>query len=641
MTHSLDHLLIVTSDAQVNFLLDRVLRSNGYAITTLEEGADALKQADHLSFGLMIVGEKLKDGSGIDFAAEFLRLYPSTPILLFVNQDSPDLLKRVMRLGVNDYLTPPLRAEEILRAVKNAMDLANRRKEAQLLEARRYSTSLQHQLDDLEVISQLGREVTGSLDVDKVLAAVIDAAIQITQAEEGSLLLIDEQSGELYMRAARNFQDEFARTFRTSITDSLAGSVIRTGEAVLMDENTPQKIKTAYLVQSLAYVPLELNGHVIGVLGVDNRQNHMPLTQRHVKLLKVLAGYAVTALENARLYNDTLLERNRLETILTNIQDGVIILDTDLRLVLINRMLRDLFKIPQDQSIRGKLAAEVIPNQEEVIDLIQACENGLFNRIETEVDANHVFSAEAVKIPEVGIVVTMNDITNLKKLDRIKSDFVHSVSHDLRTPLTAIAGYVELLDRVGPINDTQRDFVRRVLTSVTNMTRLMDDLLELGRVEAGFDENKEALQAEQIIQLVVDESQKQLNTKNLTLTLDMAKEMPTLVANPIQLHQIFNRLLDNAIKYTHPGGKITVSSRVEENQVIVQVADTGIGIPPMDLPYVFEKFYRAINASLESPGAGLGLSIVKSAVEAHGGRVWVDSTLGECTVFTVVLPLSS
>ena len=640
MTNVQDLILVVISDTQITFLLDRVLRSVGYGVTVLPDGASAIKQAAHSLPSLVILGERLNDGQGMDFAADFARRFPSVPVLLFVYQDSPELLKRAMRLGINDYLTPPLRSEEILRAVKNALDFAHRRKDHLLLEARRYTSTLQRQLDELETLTRLGREVTLSLDVDSVLAAIVDAAVELTNAEEGSLLLIDSATGELYMRAARNFQEDFVRTFRLPITDSLAGSVIRSGETILIDENTPQKIKTAYLVQSLAYVPLELNGHVFGVLGVDNRHSHLPLTQRHVKMLNALAGYAVIALENARLYTDVLSERNKLETILTRVQDGVIVIDQDQRLVLVNHTVREAFNLGEDNNLSSKLFSDVF-TQPELIELVNGTGTSLSSQTEIVIDESREFSVHATPISDVGQVVTLHDVTNFKKLDRIKTDFVHTVSHDLRSPLTAILGYVELIERAGPVTDMQRDFIRRVQVSVHNITHLVDDLLDLGRIESGFDMRKESVRIDQIINFSCESYKKAQAEKKLGLQINLPNDLPVILANPVQMRQMVDHLLENAIKYTRQGGTVSVFSEVEQSQIILQFIDTGIGIPAMDLPYIFDKFYRATNASVESSGTGLGLAIVKSIVENHGGRIWVDSTVGKGTTFTVVLPFTA
>ncbi len=638
MTQNQELILIVVSEPQVTFLLERMLKSLGYAVQSCPDRQTALKLLPAVNPALVFLGEKLSDGSGLSLAGEVLRRFPSAPIILFVAQESPEVLKSAMRMGITEYLCLPLRAEDLNRAIKNALEIARLRKEAVLIESRRATAGLQRQLDELETLTRLGRTVTGSLDLDHVLTAVVEAAVELTAAEEGSLLLLDEDTGELYMRAARNFQEEFVRTFRIPVQDTLAGSVIRNGQSVLLDDNTPQKIKTAYLVQSLLYVPLSMNGHVFGVLGVDNRQNRLPFTDHHIKLLNALAEFAVIAIENARLYAATISEQRKMETVLTSVRDGVILLDQDQRLVLVNNVVREALGLGEER-LTGRPFREIF-NQPALLELIETLGKTVSNRTELSVEDGRIFSVQISPIPEVGLAFTLSDITSLKKLDQIKSDFVHTVSHDLRSPLTAILGYVELIERAGNINDLQRDFIRRVQVSVHNITSLVDDLLDLGRIEAGFDTRKESVQLDQIIHYSADGLRKKLAEKGHHLQINLPTSMPPILANPVQMRQMIDNLLDNALKYTPAGGTITISGHVEKSQVILQVIDNGIGIPSLDLPYIFDKFYRASNATPEMAGTGLGLAIVKSIIEGHQGRVWVDSTVGEGTTITIVLPVS-
>ncbi len=637
VTAQKENILIVISDPQINFLLERVLKSTGFHVVICSDAASAQKELNVTSPALMVLAEKLSDAEGLDFAAEVLRKYPAIPIILFVKTDQPDLLKTALRLGVSDYMCLPLKADDILRSVQNSLVKARSRKEWVLMEARRATSGLQKRLDELEALTRLGRSITGTLDLDSVLSFVVDAAVELTGAEEGSLLLLDLSTGELYMRAARNFQEEFVRKFRLPIQDTLAGTVLRTGQPVILDEKTPQKIKTAYLVHSLAYVPLQSKGQVIGVLGVDNRMDRKPLQERDSKLLAALAEFAVIAIENAGLYTSISQERNKLDTILTNIQDGVMVIDQDQRLVFANKIVQDAFDW-SEEAIAGRPYRELLV-QPELLQLVNTVGSEHLNRAEVAIEDGRVFSALLSPIPDVGMVITLHDITNLKKLDRIKSDFVSTVSHDLRSPLTAILGYIELIDRVGPVTDLQHDFIRRVQISVHNITSLVDDLLNLGRIEAGFDAHKEAVQLDQLIRYAVENIRKQFENKNQKLVMEIPENLPAVIANPVQVRQVIDNLLDNAVKYTLPGGKITVRIVIAQKQVIIQVADTGIGIPSVDLPYIFDKFYRASNSSAEVGGTGLGLAIVKSIVDSHGGRIWVESTVGQGTTFTIVLPL--
>ncbi|GAP12367.1 signal transduction histidine kinase [Longilinea arvoryzae] len=631
------HILVAVTDQQINFLLERVLKSAGYQVT-LQQNAAAIKRSIELtSPALVILGEKVEDTSGLDLADGLLRRFPAVPILLFVSQETPGLLKRALQLGLSDTLCLPLRSEDILKAVQSSLAKQQLRKEWVLLESRRATANLQQQIGEMETLAGLARSINGSLDTDSVLQSVVEAAVKLTNADEGSLLLLDDVTGELYMRASRNFQDEFARTFRLPIQDTLAGSVIQSGRPFLLDENTPQKIKTAYLVQNLVYVPLRVHDSVIGVLGIDNREKKIPFRDHDVKLLSALAEFAAIAIVNASQFSSTEAERNKLGTILTRIQDGVVVFDLDQRLVLVNQMVNGAFRLG-DENLVGRPLREVFSNPD-LLELAESDGKSKTNRVEITVEDGRIFSAQITPISEVGAAITMHDVTNLKKLDSIKSDFVSTVSHDLRSPLTAILGYVELIERAGPVTELQRDFIHRVQISVHNITHLVDDLVELGRIESGFDTRKETVLIQQIIQLVAESMKKQLDDKGQTLQVQLPESLPAVFANPVQIRQMVENILDNARKYTHRGGVISVNGEMDDQQIILQFTDNGIGIPQVDLPFIFDKFYRASNSNNEIPGTGLGLSIVKSIVENHQGRIWVESTLDEGSTFTVVLPV--
>jgi two-component system NtrC family sensor kinase len=198
---------------------------------------------------------------------------------------------------------------------------------------------------------------------------------------------------------------------------------------------------------------------------------------------------------------------------------------------------------------------------------------------------------------------------------------------------------VELVERVGPVTDLQREYIRHVQMSVHNISNLVNDLLNLGRIEAGFDKHKEVVHIDHLVSESCENLKDQLAYKGHRLSVEITPDLPPVWGSPILLAQVIDNLLGNAIKYTPPGGQIFIKADVEDDQLVIQFKDTGVGIPPMDLPFIFDKFFRASNASGEASGTGLGLAIVKSIVETHYGRIWVDSILSQGSTFNVVLPL--
>lgn len=628
---------VLISNQQVNFLLDRVLQSAGYTVSRFTDIKEAYKHLDKGASQLVIVGETFETRNGLEEAGKIVQRYPGLPVLLFADQDNPQLMKEALYLGLSDYLCLPLKTDEILNAVQNSLEKATRAKEWVLLESRRATGHLRQRVDELESLSRLGKSITSELELDHVLSAVVEAAVELTGAEEGSLLLHDPKTDQLYMRASKNFQDEFVRTFRLPTQDTLAGTVLKTRQPMVIDETSPKKIKTSYLVHSLIYVPLLLNEKAIGVLGVDNRNNSLPFLHHDLQLLTTLAEYAVIALQNAHLFDTTQAERNKLETVLRRIQDGVVVIDKAKNVLILNQAAESSLGVAAEAAL-GKPIEEILP-QAEVRALLDTHTGSLSNRTEYTAADGRVFSAQYNRIPEVGAALTFHDITSLRKLDRMKNDFVSTVSHDLRSPLTAILGYAELVERAGPVNELQGEFIRRVQSSVVNISHLVDDLVNLGRIQTGLDLGNERFDLEKTLQSAVELFLPSLTLQEIHLSIDLPEALPLYYGSPVQIRRMFDNILDNCIKYSSPGGTVQVKGQVEQNQVILQFIDAGIGIAPKDLPYVFDKFYRGSNITSEMTGTGLGLSIVKSVVEGHGGRVWIDSTVGEGTTLTVVLPL--
>ncbi len=631
-----DLILLALDETSTLTLMERALRAAGYETAIARDYTSLQKALQESNPSLLLVGERLNGKGGVQLAGELLERFPTLPIVLFSERDKPELAKDALSAGISGYLHPPLRTTDIVAAIRRSLERARRLGDWLRREVKRTTASLERRVNELETLIRLGREITGSLALEKVLKSVVIAAVDLTGAEEGGLLMLNEEGHELYLRAGYNFEADDGSDFRLPVQGSLAGSVVESGKPLVLNAPDPQKIKTAYLVHSLIYVPLHLKGRVIGVLGVDNRIQRRPFTQHHALLMAVLADYAAIAIENARLYRISEDERAKLETTFCNIEDCVMLLDTENRILLINDAMRRAFNLNQND-LTGKHVLDII-HHPDLVSMLERSEKDALKYHEIHFEDGQVFNAQYTPIPGVGAAITMQDITYLKELDRIKNDFVHTVSHDLRSPLTAVLGYTELLERVGPLNEQQMNFVRRIQNSIQSITALVDDLLDLGRIEAGFDTRREIVHLEGILHYTLDNLQLQIEQKGLHVHIQTEDNLPPVRGNPIRLRQMLDNLIGNAIKYTPEGGDVWINMHVKDHQVIIRIQDSGPGIPPEDQPHIFDKFYRASNIPPDVSGSGLGLAIVKSIVENHQGRVWVESTLGKGSTFIVVLP---
>jgi PAS domain S-box-containing protein len=392
-------------------------------------------------------------------------------------------------------------------------------------------------------------------------------------------------------------------------------------------------------LQGLAAVPLRDDQAFIGVIWLGYRRAQS-LPSDSSNLLTILATQIGVSVSNARLFHRAEQERMRLGAVLEATPDAVLATDHRGRITLANPAAEAVLR-GNMEDVLGKPATEWVTSHE-VLELLHA--GSELRTAEVAIGAGRALFATATDIrpggeDQGGRVCVLWDITHFKKVDMLKSEFVSTVSHDLRAPLTLMRGYATMLSMVGAMNEQQKDFVRKIHESVEQMTQLVDNLLDLGRIEAGVGLNLEAVNIESVVQDVSGAYQAQAANKRITLSVDLAGGMRPIEADLTLLRQAVANLVDNAIKYTQAGGRVTLRARQHDGRQIISVEDTGVGIAPTDQARLFEKFYRARRSeTLREKGSGLGLAIVKSVAEQHGGRVTVESRLGVGSTFTLDLP---
>ena len=345
-------------------------------------------------------------------------------------------------------------------------------------------------------------------------------------------------------------------------------------------------------------------------------------------------------------------EKEYLQTILKGMTEGVLVVDRRGRILTVNDALRKLLSLSSDVSNRMPL--EVIRNvelEEAIKEVLQGEGNAALElnltasggkTLEVNVVGILPSSEERNKDGEKvrGAIAVFHDITRMKELEKIRQDFVANVSHELRTPLTTIKGYAETLLEGALKEDVASQFVQVIQRHTDRLTKIVEDLLTLSKIESReFQLKREKVSIDELFENVLDIVKEAAERKRITLSRVEISSFLDVIADRHSLEQVLVNLLDNAIKYTPEGGKVTISgSEKDPREVEISVQDNGIGIPKEDLPRIFERFYRVDKGrSQELGGTGLGLSIVKHLVQAHGGRIWVESQMGKGTTFYFTL----
>ena len=338
-------------------------------------------------------------------------------------------------------------------------------------------------------------------------------------------------------------------------------------------------------------------------------------------------------------------ERNLSSAILGSMVEGVAVVNGSERLVFANPGFAEILGLDVPPT-SGSALVEVV-RQTELLEAVRQVLGGeprVQSEIVTGTLRQHYFAITVAAVragDTTGAVVVLHDITELRKLERVRRDFVANVSHEFRTPLTAIQGFAETL-LAGAIDDSQNRtrFLEIILEHSRRLARLTEDLLVLSKMDAERLELEiRRLSVSQLIESCLETAQRRGAEKDLRISVNLPQNLPDIAGDRRRLAEVLQNLLDNAIQYTLPGGQIIVSAKSLEEEIILTVSDTGIGIPKADQPRIFERFYRVdVARSREAGGTGLGLAIAKHLVEVHGGRLWVDSEVGQGSHFHFSVP---
>lgn len=493
---------------------------------------------------------------------------------------------------------------------------------------------------------------------------IADFAGGVIQFDYLAVCLIDpDQQGYLVHSLAGEARNAIPQRL-FDLQEGLPGHVIQRNRLLIVEDMLANEHAAADLegacsrlgLASALIAPLSRGDEALGALFFAAAPPKVyDQDDRQVAIL--LAAGLSAALETARLFQALADERSTLSAVLTSSKDAILVVNPEGRILMANPAVRDMLGL-KTEALTGHLASEAIANealrqlltgnQPEVVDI--TLPNG---RV-----AQATLSPVTTPYGEqVGWAATLRDITLLKKLEQMKNEFVNTVSHDLKNPISSIALGVDLLHRAGKLNKQQQSIAGRLRNTVYYMDELVGDLLNLGKIEAELEMPLAPLDLSALLQEVLDKLQDQIEKKKQRIQVTAPSPLMAQ-GNPARLKQVLLNLIGNGVKYTPEGGDIAITayksqpgdlelpaaagnglkSLPDKPLVVAHIKDSGIGIPAADLPFIFDKFYRVQSRQTsEIQGTGLGLSIVKSIIEAHQGAIWVESVEGEGSVFSFYL----
>lgn len=504
---------------------------------------------------------------------------------------------------------------------------------------------LNSRVQELEILGRITRELSHTLSVDRVLNLTVDWALRFTGAEAAAVALVEDDRN-LQFVAGYGYdpqQWEAVRSKPWPLERGISGRVARTQVPALVSDVQQDPDYEALIpdTRSQLTVPLVREDRVIAVLSLEHSRVGA-FSEENLAFVTRLAANAAAAVDNARLYNATVRERRKLELILSNITNAVIVVDHDLNLVLVNQAALHTFNLPPKDPYEGRPFNQVF--EFSPLPALFERASGVNRPLAEELRLSNgkTLHVSIVPEPEIGWSIVAHDITPFKETEQLKNELVATASHDLKNPLGSIMGYVDLITMTNALNAQGHEYVRRVQNAVNHMRNLIDDLLDLARIESGITLRYSRVHVRQLASDIAERFYVQINDKKMHFSNLIPDDLPLIPADISRLSQIMANLISNAIKYTPPEGHIELRAETIDGMLQVAVKDDGLGISPEDQAQIFTRFYRVRTLQTDTiEGTGLGLAIVKGLVELHGGQIAVQSRLGEGSTFYFTIPLEA
>lgn len=532
-------------------------------------------------------------------------------------------------------------------------------------ERKQAEAALEERINLATLGAEIGTILTKGSSLGTILQSCAEALVQHTAAAFGRIWTLSQNDpGLLELKASAGLYTHLdGRHSRKRLGDLKVGRSAELRQPFLTNQvlGDPDIVDQEWAkregIVSFASYPLVVEERLVGVTALFSRQ---PMSQAVVDAIATVADQIAVDIER-RWATDALREalrdaeasRDKIDTILKSVADGLIVTDPQQRITLLNRAAEDLLGIPMGQALQQPLAAVVQhPRLREHLDSLLAGRSAEASLVLEIPDPKHQATRDIeARTAQVGsrdgttsgAVILLRDITREREIDRMKSEFIMIAAHELRTPLTSVLGYADLLQReaeVGGFTQEQRlEYLGYIYAKAEALEQIIDDLLNVSRIETGraiLLEKTPCQLIDLVHELILHHQQEtrihhfetQCPAQPMSLRIDVAK-----------MRQVFDNLLSNAVKYSPGGGRIVVSGEIKDGWLEMSVADQGIGMTQEEADRVFDKFYRADTSETAVAGLGLGMTIVKGIIEAHGGSIRVDSAPGQGTRVSFTLPL--
>jgi len=638
-----ERILVVDDDPNIREACVEYLKMNRYNVDESENGEECLRQLKQDYYQIILTDLMMPGIDGIGVLKAIKKEYPQSDVILMTAYGTIENAVEAMKLGAYDYITKPFKIDELGILISRCLE----------------KQRLAREVDELkEVVNlyEVSKAIGSLMDLDRLLSRIIKLATDTLGADGGSIMLFEKETGKLIVKAASGRREDTVMGKKLDIGERVAGYAAEKSEIVKIDGNLKDDPRFSNLEQfdgihSGITIPLVRKDKLFGIINVHRTEKKEAFTKKDVDLLSIFAAQSAIAIDNAYLFSTLQQEKEKIEAVFRGMEDGAIITDAQLNIIMLNSSTEKLLNIKKEEGVGNNFLGflsdfqpsipwkELEKKEEKVVnfDLVRTTRKTLF----LSVVATKIRNEEGKLF---GQIMVLRNVTDERKEEMVKRNFLNLISHKLRNPLTTILGYLPFLqEKMKALGEPEKEVLRVIENEGLLLSSHVDKLLMFTLLEREYLEiKKEKIDVKSIVETVLEMIATLIKVNMAEVEIDSGLgDVGEVYVDRLKIQDVIENLVENAIKFNDKKEKkIRISGRsVDDKFIQIEISDNGPGIPSEEQEKIFQKFYQVeeyFTGKVE--GTGLGLALAKRLVETHGGRIWVESKLGEGSTFYFTLP---
>ena len=638
-----ERILVVDDDPNIREACVEYLKMNRYSVDESKNGEECLRQLKQDYYQIILTDLMMPGIDGIGVLKAVKKEYPQSDVIIMTAYGTIENAVEAMKLGAYDYITKPFKIDELGMLIDRCLE----------------KQRLAREVDELkEVVNlyEVSKAISSLMDLDQLLSRIIKLATDTLGADGGSIMLFDQETGKLIVKAASGRREDMVMGKKLDIGERVAGYAAEKSEIVKIDGNLKDDPRFSNLEQfdgihSGITIPLVRKDKLFGIINVHRTEKKDAFTRKDVDLLSIFAAQSAIAIDNAYLFSTLQQEKEKIEAVFRGMEDGAIVTDAQLNIIMLNSSTERLLNIKREECLGNNLLGfipdfqpsipwkELERKEEKVVnfDLVRTTGKTLL----LSVVATKIRNEEGKLL---GQIMVLRDVTDEKKEELVKRNFLNLISHKLRNPLTTILGYLPFLqEKMKILGESEKEVLEVIEKEGLILSSHVDKLLMFTLLEREYLEiKKEKVDIKSLVETALEMIASLIKVNMAEVEIDSGLgDIGEVYVDKLKIQDVIENLVENAIKFNDKKRKkVKISGRfVDDKFIQMEISDNGPGVPSEEHEKIFQKFYQVeeyFTGKVE--GTGLGLPLAKRLVEAHGGRIWVESKLGEGSTFYFTLP---